>query len=286
MDNHQVPCSNLIKMALSEDIGIGDVTSEAFIPAGQRSKGRIITRKPAVIAGLSTVIAVFHELDPQVIVTPCVHEGEKRNAGESLLELEGPTRSLLSGERVALNFLGRLTGIATMTRAYVDAVAGTGVTILDTRKMTPGWRELEKGAVRAGGGKNHRLGLFDAVLIKDNHLAALGSNLELYLPAYLKKLRLKYPHMKMEVEADTLHQVDFFLGISEITTILLDNMSLEMLRAAVALRNQKAPSIRLEASGGITLTNLRTVAETGIDEISLGALTHSAPWADLSLEFF
>ncbi|MFZ4116014.1 MAG: carboxylating nicotinate-nucleotide diphosphorylase [Chthoniobacterales bacterium] len=278
--------SNLINIALAEDIGTDDVTSRFFIPKLHQSTGRIITRQPVVVAGLSTATAVFHKVDPKIVVTLCAHEGEKRDAGETLLKLEGPTRSLLSGERVALNFLGRLIGIATLTRAHVDTVAGTGVTILDTRKMTPGWRSLEKEAVRAGGGKNHRMGLYDAILVKDNHLAALGPDVEFNLPGYLQKARWEYPHMNIEVEADTLQQVKCFLKIPEITTILLDNMSLEMLRSAVALRNEQAPAIRLEASGGITLANLRAVAETGVDEISLGALTHSAVWADLSLELF
>ncbi len=277
---------DLIKMAIAEDIGTGDITSLTFIPVTQSSRGRIITRQPLVVSGISTALQVFQQIDPEIIVTPRVSDGEKRDAGETLLDLEGSTRSLLSAERIVLNFLGRLAGIATTTRAHVDLVSGTGVTILDTRKMTPGWRILEKEAVRAGGGKNHRMGLYDAILIKDNHLAALGANLALNLPGYLKKARWQHPHMNIEVEADTMHQVELFLSIPEITTILLDNMSLEMLRAAVALRNQKAPAMRLEASGGITQKNLRAVAQTGIDEISLGALTHSAVWADLSLELF
>ncbi|KAB2642723.1 MAG: carboxylating nicotinate-nucleotide diphosphorylase [Verrucomicrobia bacterium] len=277
---------DLIKMAIAEDVGSGDITSLAFIPATHSSRGRIMTRQSLVVAGMSTALEVFENIDPQIIVKPHAHDGEKRDAGETLLELEGSTRSLLCAERVVLNFLGRLSGIATTTRIHVDAVEGTGVTILDTRKMTPGWRLLEKEAVRAGGGKNHRMGLYDAILIKDNHLAALGADSAFQLPGYLKKARWKYPNINIEVEADTIEQVEVFLKIPEITTVLLDNMSLEMLRAAVALRNKKAPAIRLEASGGIGLKNLLAVAQTGIDEISLGALTHSAAWADLSLELF
>ncbi len=322
----------LIKIALAEDIGSGDATSRAFIPETMRSCGRIITRNRAVVAGLAVAVEVFQQLDPTIKITLRSAEGELLEAGATLLELAGPTRSLLAGERVALNFLGRLTGIATLTRAHVDAVEGTGVTILDTRKMTPGWRTLEKAAVQAGGGKNHRVGLFDAILIKDNHLAALDffrnstsavncgvvpvlapsstsctlsccapsapgtssaeaslerslSDEDVCLPARLREVRVRYPEIKIEIEADTLEQASFFLEQKEINTILLDNMSLEELCAVVVLRNKKAPTIRLEASGGITLANLRAVAETGIDEISLGALTHSAPWADLSLEF-
>jgi len=278
--------SNLIKMALAEDIGSGDVTSNFFLPATHQSKGRIITRQPIVVAGIAVAEEVFRQIDPTIIVSQHVDDGEQRAPGDILLELQGTTRSLLSTERVALNFLARLSGIATYTRTHVNLVAGTGVTILDTRKMTPGWRTLEKEAVRAGGGKNHRLGLYDAILIKDNHLATLGPHIDLSLPGYIKKVRSQYPHIKIEVEADTLHQVEIFLKIPEITTILLDNMSLEMLAKAVALRNQHNPAIRLEASGGITLKNLHSVAQSGIDEISLGALTHSAIWSDLSLELF
>ena len=277
---------DLIRTALAEDIGTGDITSAAFIPEGMRSTGRIVTRQSVTVAGLSTVLAIFQELDPQVTVKLCSEDGGVLNAGETLLELEGPTRSLLSGERVALNFLGRLTGIATHTRLHVDAVRGTGVSILDTRKMTPGWRLLEKEAVRAGGGKNHRVGLFDAVLIKDNHLAALGVDAMKTLPTRLAAIRSYHPQIKIEIEADTLQQVELFLGIKEINTILLDNMTLQEMRDAVLLRNEREASMKLEASGGISLENLRTVAETGVDEISLGALTHSVFWADLSMEIF
>lgn len=274
----------LIQAALAEDLGTGDITSEAFISAEAKSQARIITRKRAVAAGLIVAQEVFHQIDSTLQVTLLAKEGETLEPGATLLEIQGATRSLLSAERVALNFLGRLMGIATLTHSYVDAVAGTGVTILDTRKMTPGWRLLEKEAVKLGGGKNHRMGLFDAVLIKDNHLAALGAEQKSVLPKKIQELRVKHPSLKIEIEADTLEQAAFFLTIKEVNTLLLDNMSLEEMRHAVALRNQVAPVIRLEASGGITLKNVRAVAETGIDEISLGALTHSALWADLSLE--
>ena len=275
---------NLIKAALAEDLGTGDITSEAFISAGAKSQVRIITRKKAVAAGLLAAQEVFHQVDPTLQVTLIAKEGATLEPGARLLEIQGATRSLLSAERVALNFLGRLMGIATLTQSYVSAVAGTGVIILDTRKMTPGWRLLEKEAVKLGGGKNHRMGLFDAILIKDNHLAALGAEQKVILPKKIHELRIKHPNLKIEIEADTLEQAAFFLSIKEVNTLLLDNMSLEEMRHAVALRNQIAPTIRLEASGGITLENIRAVAETGVDEISLGALTHSALWADLSLE--
>ena len=284
----------LIKSALLEDIGSGDITSENFISRGSTSHARVITRKKCVAAGFAVAQEVFREVDPTLIVTLLAEDGKMLQPGESLLTVEGSTRSLLTAERVVLNFLGRLIGVATLTRTFVDAVAGTGVTILDTRKMTPGWRLLEKEAVRAGGGKNHRIGLFDAVLIKDNHLAAIADASQGFeksaseqlalLPKKTQEMRLQHPEIKIEIEADTLEQVKFFLTIPEINVILLDNMNLEKLREAVALRNAMAPQIRLEASGGITLENIRLIAETGIDEISLGAVTHSAPWADLSLE--
>ncbi|MFI0348679.1 MAG: carboxylating nicotinate-nucleotide diphosphorylase [Chthoniobacterales bacterium] len=285
---------NLFKAALTEDIGSGDITSEHFIPHASTSYARIITRKHAVAGGLAAAREVFREVDPTLIVKLLAQDGQHLQPGESFLEVKGSTRSLLAAERVVLNFLGRLIGVATLTRTFVEAVAGTGVTILDTRKMTPGWRLLEKEAVRAGGGKNHRIGLFDAVMIKDNHLAAiaeaspsLGKSVSSKLGALPKKiqeLRADHPNIKIEVEADTLEQVKFFLTIPEINVILLDNMNVEKLREAVAMRSAMAPQIRLEASGGITLENIRAIAETGIDEISLGAVTHSVSWADLSLE--
>jgi len=275
---------SLIKEALAEDLGSGDITSEAFIPEDSQSHARIITRKKAVAAGLFVAQEVFRQVDPKLQITLQAREGDVLEAGASLLEINGATRSLLSAERVALNFLGRLMGIATLTRSYVNAVAGTGVTILDTRKMTPGWRLLEKEAVKLGGGKNHRMGLFDAILVKDNHLASLGSEQKTILSKKIHELRKKNSSLKIEIEADTLEQVAFFLTIKEVNALLLDNMSLEEMQQAVALKNQIAPEVRLEASGGITLENIRNVAETGVDEISLGALTHSAMWADLSLE--
>ena len=199
-----------------------------------------------------------------------------------LLSIHGSTRSILSAERTALNFLGRLCGIATLARRYADAVAGTGVQLLDTRKTTPGWRLLEKQAVKAGGCVNHRMGLYDAVLVKDNHLAALG-DLSL-LPPVIEKLRADHPGLAIEIEADTLDQVKRLLTMPGIDVILLDNMSCELLSEAVALRTATAPKIVLEASGGVTLESVSAIARTGVDRISVGALTHSSVNADLSLE--
>jgi nicotinate-nucleotide pyrophosphorylase (carboxylating) len=198
------------------------------------------------------------------------------------MEVQGSTRSILSGERTALNFLGRLCGIATLSRHYADAVRGTKVALLDTRKTTPGWRLLEKQAVKAGGCTNHRIGLYDAALVKDNHLAALG-DLSL-LPPVIARLRTEHPSLPIEIEADTLEQVKTLLGMSGIDVILLDNMSCAQMTEAVALRNALAPRVLLEASGGVTLASVPEIAATGVDRISVGALTHSATNADLSLE--
>ncbi len=198
------------------------------------------------------------------------------------MELKGSTRSILSGERTALNFLGRLCGVATLSRCYADVVKESKAILLDTRKTTPGWRLLEKQAVKAGGCTNHRMGLYDAVLVKDNHLAALGSTEA--LPGVISKLRGEHPGLPIEIEADTLEQTESLLAMKEIDVILLDNMDPGMMRKAVALRNNLSPGVLLEASGGITLETLRAIADTGVDRISVGALTHSAPNADLSLE--
>ena len=202
--------------------------------------------------------------------------------GGTLIEVSGSTRSILSAERTALNFLGHLCGIATLSRRYADEVRGTKVQLLDTRKTTPGWRKLEKDAVKAGGCVNHRMGLYDAVLVKDNHLAALG-DLAL-LPPAIDRIRVENPGMALEIEADTLEQVERLLGMSGINVILLDNMTLEMMRRAVDLRSRMATGVLLEASGGVTLESLRSIAETGVDRISVGALTHSVSNADLSLD--
>jgi nicotinate-nucleotide pyrophosphorylase (carboxylating) len=202
--------------------------------------------------------------------------------GGTLIEVSGSTRSILSAERTALNFLGHLCGIATLSRRYADEVRGTKVQLLDTRKTTPGWRKLEKDAVKAGGCVNHRMGLYDAVLVKDNHLAALG-DLAL-LPPAIDRIRIENPGMALEIEADTLEQVERLLGMSGINVILLDNMTLEMMRRAVDLRSRMATGVLLEASGGVTLEALRSIAETGVDRISVGALTHSVSNADLSLD--
>jgi len=277
------PVSRLIGLALDEDLGAaGDVTSKAFIPEESRSIARIVAREACVAAGLDVAVEVFRRVDPSLeIITRCA-EGDRLKAGGVLLEVKGSSRSILAGERTALNFLGRLCGIATQARRYADAVAGSGVKLLDTRKTTPGWRLLEKAAVKAGGCVNHRMGLHDAVLVKDNHLAALGA-LTL-LPPIIARLRSEHPGLPIEIEADTLTQVEQLLGMEGIDVVLLDNMTPGMMSEAVALRNRMAPSVLLEASGGVTLESLPVIARSGVERISVGALTHSAPHADLSLE--
>jgi nicotinate-nucleotide pyrophosphorylase (carboxylating) len=260
--------------ALAEDVGEGDVTTEATVDPEAVGTAEVLLREAGVVCGLAAAEAVFRALDPDVSFEPLVEEGVVVDYPGPVALVTGPERAILTGERTALNFLGRMSGIATVTRRYVDAVAGTGVAILDTRKTTPGLRALEKYAVVCGGGRNHRFGLDDGVLVKDNHLRASGS-----IEAALETLRTA-TDLPVEVECDTLEQVSQALDAGA-DAILLDNMTLDELRAAVALAGGRA---RLEASGGITLENVRAVAETGVDEISVGALTHSARSLDVSLE--
>jgi nicotinate-nucleotide pyrophosphorylase (carboxylating) len=271
-----------ISVALEEDIGPGDLTSLHFIPADLRGTGRIIAKERAALAGVETVAEVFRRVDPGLAVEILAPEGRSLEPGEEVLTVSGAVRSILTAERVALNFLQRLSGVATLTRRYVEAVAGTGAVILDTRKTTPGLRALEKAAVRAGGGTNHRIGLYDMVMVKDNHLAAEVSARAEELARRVTEFRQKRPGVRVEVEADTLEQVRRFLGIAGIDVILLDNMNLDQMREAVRLRG--ISPVKLEASGGVTLKNARDIALTGVDFISVGALTHSAGSIDFSLE--
>jgi nicotinate-nucleotide pyrophosphorylase (carboxylating) len=263
-----------VDAALAEDVGSGDVTTDATVDAGAVGTADLVTRSPGVVSGLEAAEAVFRALDPGIEFERLVEEGQVLESPASVARVTGSLRAILTGERVALNLLGRLSGIATLTRRYVDAVAGTGVAILDTRKTTPGIRVLEKSAVVSGGGQNHRFGLDDGVLVKDNHLRAAGS-----VPAAVARLRAA-THLPIEVECDTLEQVREAVAAGA-DAILLDNMGLDELRAAVAVVDGRA---RLEASGGVTLDTVRDIAETGVDEISVGALTHSAPSLDVSLE--
>ena len=281
--SHPESIGTLISLALTEDLGgTGDITSRAFIPESSVSRARIVAREDCIVSGLEVAAEVFRRVDPSLEITLRCPEGNPIAKGSSLIDLHGSSRSILSGERTALNFLGRLCGIATQARRYADAVAGTKAVLLDTRKTTPGWRLLEKASVKHGGCMNHRMGLFDAVLVKDNHLAALG-DLAL-LPPVIARLRSEHPGLPIEIEADTLDQTERLLGMTGIDVILLDNMTPELMKKAVSLRDAKAPNVLLEASGGVTLGKLPEIAATGIDRISVGALTHSAPHADLSLE--
>ena len=259
--------------ALAEDVGEGDVTTAATVAPEARGAATLVLREPGIVCGLRAAEIVFRALDEDAAFEALVEEGAFVAAGP-VARVNGSLRAILTGERTALNLLGRLSGIATLTRRYVDAVEGTGVAILDTRKTTPGLRALEKHAVLTGGGRNHRFGLDDGVLVKDNHLRAAGSIAEA-----VERLRAA-TDLPLEVECDTLGQVEDALAAG-VEAILLDNMSLEELRRAVELVDGRA---RLEASGGVTLETVRAVAETGVDEISIGALTHSARSLDVSLE--
>jgi nicotinate-nucleotide pyrophosphorylase (carboxylating) len=264
----------LVAAALAEDVGPGDVTTEATVGSDARGTAQLLMKEPAVVCGLEAAAAVFRALDPDVHFEPLVEEGARVDGPTAVATVTGPLRPILTGERVALNFLGRLSGIATLTRRYVDAVEGTGVAILDTRKTTPGLRLLEKRAVACGGGRNHRFGLYDGVLIKDNHLRAAGSVGEAVARARAAT------DLPVEVECDTLEQVREAVAAGA-DAILLDNMTPDGLVAAVVVAGGRA---RLEASGGVTLETVRVIAETGVDEISIGALTHSARSLDVSLE--
>ena len=264
----------VVAAALAEDVGEGDVTTEATVASEAVGTAELLVKEPGVVCGLSVAEAVFRALDPDVRFEPLVREGAAVDRPTAVALVTGSERAILTGERTALNFLGRLSGIAALTRRYVDAVAGTGVAILDTRKTTPGLRVLEKHAVACGGGRNHRFGLDDGVLVKDNHLRAAGS-----IAKAVEGVRAT-TDLPIEVECDTLEQVSDGLEAG-VDAMLLDNMALDELRAAVALVGGRA---RLEASGGVTLENIRAVAETGVDEISVGALTHSARSLDVSLE--
>jgi nicotinate-nucleotide pyrophosphorylase (carboxylating) len=274
------PLVDPIDVALREDIGDGDLTTEFFVPTNAQASAKIVVRERGVLAGARTAAEVFRRIDKNLRVSVLQEDGSEISAGESVLEVQGQASSILKGERVALNFLQRLSGIATLTRTFVDAAANKQVRILDTRKTTPGLRALEKAAVVAGGGANHRFGLFDMALIKDNHLA-LNANFDAFAKA-VRKFRETYPNLKIEVEADKLEQVHAILKIDGVDMILLDNMKPAEIREAVALG--KKHKMKFEASGGITLKNIRQIAATGIDYISIGALTHSPRAIDFSLE--
>jgi nicotinate-nucleotide pyrophosphorylase (carboxylating) len=269
----------IVKLALAEDLGAaGDITTDALIDPGADGRWAVRARETGVVAGLDAATLAGWLIDPDIVFEVSARDGARVEAGETILEIEGPARSVLTAERTMLNFIGRLSGIATLTRTYVDAVAGMGVIIASTRKTTPGLRALEKRAVRLGGGGAHRHGLNDAVLIKDNHIAAAGGVREA-----LEKARNAVGHLTaIEIEVDSIEQLKLALVPPVIpSAIMLDNFSLNDLRAAVKLAKGQA---LVEASGGITIENVFAVAETGVDVISIGALTHSAPALDVGLD--
>jgi nicotinate-nucleotide pyrophosphorylase (carboxylating) len=271
----------LVRRALEEDLGPGDATSLATVPAEAHARAVIIAREAAVIAGLEFAALAFTELDPAVQIECTASDGQHVATATRLMSVAGSARAILSAERVALNFVQRLSGVATLTAKFVEAVKGTHSRILDTRKTTPGLRRAEKYAVACGGGQNHRFGLFDLVLIKDNHLAALREATPSAIAAAVARARHDYPQLKVEVEADTLEQVGQALAAGA-DLILLDNMNVEELRRSVELVGRHA---KTEASGGVNLLTVRPIAETGVDFISVGALTHSAPAVDIGLDF-
>jgi nicotinate-nucleotide pyrophosphorylase (carboxylating) len=268
--------SESIRRALAEDIGAGDVTTDSIVPANASLRGQIVAKQTGVCAGLQVAAAVFRELDQGIKFVPTITDGTKLETKTVVAEVAGPARALLTGERTALNFLGRMSGIATLTRQFVDAVASTHAVILDTRKTAPGLRFTDKLAVRLGGGQNHRTGLFDMVLIKDNHIDFAGS-----ITAAVTRVRDAGVKVEIEVEARTLDHVREALALG-VERILLDNMTFELMREAVQITAGRA---KLEASGNVSLETVLEVARTGVDYISVGALTHSPKVFDVSLEF-
>jgi nicotinate-nucleotide pyrophosphorylase (carboxylating) len=299
-----------VRAALAEDIGSGDATTLATVPENLTACAVMRAREPLVVAGIEFAGMAFREIaaqyfrrdefhesqtsgivklgtrgtrpsDGKIKIVKGLRDGERASDGEILLKISGPARAILSAERVALNFVQRLSGVATLTAQFVDAIKGTKAQILDTRKTTPGWRRFEKYAVACGGGKNHRIGLFDMILIKDNHLAALQNEKPNAIAAAIQRARKKFPKFKVEVEADTLKQVEQAVNAGA-DFILLDNMDLKQLRQAVKIVHGRA---KTEASGGVSLKTVRAIAKTGVDFISVGALTHSARAVDIGLDF-
>lgn len=267
-----------VEAALAEDLGlVGDITTNATVSAAAKARAVIAARQDGVVSGLDVAATAFRLIAPEIKFTPKLHDGDAVKPGTVVATIEGPARGILTGERVALNFMGRMSGIATLTRRFVDAIKGTSANIVDTRKTTPGLRAFEKYAVRCGGGHNHRTGLFDAVLIKDNHIVAAGG-----VTTAVERARALAGHtVKIEVEVDTLDQLEELMKL-RVDAVLLDNMSPEKLRKAVTIVKGRCLT---EASGGVNLSTVRTIAESGVDMISIGALTHSAPVLDLGLDF-
>jgi nicotinate-nucleotide pyrophosphorylase (carboxylating) len=272
----------LIDLALAEDIGAGDVTSLYFVPEGRQARAFVVAREEGVLSGVDVAERVLQKTDDSLAVSVLLQDGSRVSRGALVMEIRGNARSILTAERTVLNFLQHLGGVASLTRKYVEAVTDTHARILDTRKTTPGWRWLEKRAVVHGGGTNHRMGLYDRAMVKDNHLMAEG-HAEV-LQASIRRLKSERPGVEVELEADNLRQVAVFLCMEGVDHILLDNMTPEDMREAVALRGRRNKP-QLEASGGVNLKTVRDIAKTGVDFISVGALTHSAKSMDLAMDF-
>jgi len=278
----------LLELAIREDLGrVGDVTSLATIPADAAGKAAFVARQAGCLAGVPMIAMVLQRFDPELKFKPLLADGAALAGGHWIGTVEGSMRSILAAERTALNFVQHLSGVASRTRQFVEAIAGTKAQILDTRKTLPAWRLLDKYAVRAGGGTNHRIGLYDGVLIKDNHLAAMrkaegGRRNE--IEDSVQRCREAYPDLPIEIEVDSLEQFERALACGP-AIVLLDNMTLDDLRTAVGRRDAFAPQARLEASGGVTLDTVRAIAETGVDRISVGGITHSAPALDIALDY-
>jgi nicotinate-nucleotide pyrophosphorylase (carboxylating) len=294
-DRLQRDCWAILRLALEEDIGtLGDWTTKALVAEDAEGRANVVARQPGVMAGLQAVKLILETVEPHLRWLPQAEDGQHITNGQCVGTVEGPARGLLGAERILLNFLGRLSGIATLTNRYVEAISGTSARIYDTRKTTPGWRRLEKYAVRCGGGRNHRGGLDEAVLIKDNHLALGNRSADPgrhFTPADAVAQARRFiaqraddSKMLVEIEVDTLEQLDAVLPVRP-DIVLLDNMSLEQLSEAVKRRNAVDPSIELEASGGIDLSSVRRIAQTGVDRISVGSLTHSATSLDFGLDW-
>ncbi len=277
-------CRRLVELAIQEDVGAGDLTSQAVIPEALEGRAVFVARAPGVVSGLPAAALVFATLDPRVRFDPLVRDGDAVQPGTRLARVAGPMRAILTGERTALNFLQHLSGIATQTRRYVDTVADLKCRVVDTRKTLPGWRLLEKYAVRCGGGQNHRVGLFDGVLIKDNHLAALGHGRKDIRTAVEAARGLHGAGIPVEIEVDNLTEFDEALACAP-DIVLLDNMDPATMGEAVRRRDARAPKVLLEASGGVTLATVRAIAESGVDRVSVGALTHSSPALDVALDY-
>ena len=269
----------LIDLALREDIGSGDLTSEYFVGETERASARVVAKERAIVAGTEVAVEVFRRVDPELRAELTQKDGSVVAGGSTVLEIRGRARSILTAERVALNFLQRLSGIATLTHQFVEAAGPNAAKILDTRKTTPGLRKFEKAAVSAGGGNNHRFGLYDGVLVKDNHLLARNGIAQ--IGGVIERVRKEHPGLKIEVEADNLDQVRALLEVPGVDVILLDNMRGTQMREAVAIGKGK---VKFEASGGVNLRTIRQIAATGVDFVSIGALTHSARAIDFSLE--